>query len=160
MREMGVINYGRRFINFIKGLMEPGNPESVEWGFVEPDKLAYDFESFLCIRDTSEYIVSDVVNYSDTYKGVKSPVTVKIDAGGKLAIPTGITYTMSKKLKMIARPGNSYLGKIEVSQAMWNSNKDGLMKPVDLVLYIKNITEKDIVVTVGTEIARLEIVAK
>lgn len=172
MRECVAINYGRRVLNFLKGTGNKKEEENdlkistnypsfnnIEFGFVDKEKLAYDFESFLCIRDISDYILSDLETYSDVLKGVKSPVTLEIKPGDSVAIPTGLTYKVDKKvkkLKLVVTPGEPYMGKIEVYQAL--RNKNGYVDPIDLVLYVKNITNKSIVICVGTELARLEVV--
>lgn len=173
MGECAAISYGRRILDFLKGIgnkrVEDGDSSktyinypsfnNIEFGFVDREKLAYDFESFLCIRDVSDYILSDLETYSDVLKGVKSPVTLEIKPGDRVAIPTGLTYKVDKKvkkLKLVATPGEPYMGKIEVYQAL--RNKNGYVDPIDLVLYVKNITNKSIVICVGTELARLEVV--
>ena len=48
------------------------------------------------------------------------------------------------------------MGKIEVSQAL--RNKNGYIDPIDLILYVKNITDRNIVISVGSELARMEVV--
>lgn len=173
MGECAAISYGRRFLNFLRGTgnrkVEDGDSsktytnypsfDNIEFGFVDREKLAYDFESFLCIKDVSDYILSDLETYSDVLKGVKSPVTLEIKPGDRVAIPTGLTYKVDKKvkkLKLVATPGEPYMGKIEVYQAL--RNKNGYVDPIDLVLYVKNITNRSIVICVGTELARLEVV--
>lgn len=172
MGECVVINYGRRVLNFLKGTGNKKEEENdlkistnypsfnnIEFGFVDREKLAYDFESFLCIKDVSDYTLSDIENYSDILKGVKSPVTLEVKPGDRVAIPTGLTYRIDKrvkKLKIVVTPGELYMGKIEVSQAL--RNKNGYIDPIDLVLYVKNITNRNIVISVGSELARMEIV--
>ena len=173
MGECAAISYGRRILNFLRGtgnkkVEDSGSSktytnypsfDNIEFGFVDREKLAYDFESFLCIRDVSDYTLSDLETYSDVLKGVKSPVSLEIKPGDRVAIPTGLTYKVDKKvkkLKLVATPGELYMGKIEVYQAL--RNKNGYVDPLDLVLYVKNITNKSIVICVGTELARLEVV--
>ena len=173
MGECVAISYGRKVLNFLRGTgnrkVEEGDSSktytnypsfnNIEFGFVDKEKLAYDFESFLCIRDVSDYTISDIETYSDVLKGVKSPVTLEIKPGDRVAIPTGLTYMVDKKvrkIKLVTTPGEPYMGKIEVSQAL--RNKNGYVDPIDLVLYVKNITNKSIVICVGTELARLEVV--
>lgn len=173
MGECAAISYGRRILNFMRGIgdkkVEDGGSSknytnypsfnNIEFGFVDKEKLAYDFESFLCIRDVSDYMISDIETYSDVLKGVKSPVALEIKPGDRVAIPTGLTYMVDKKvrkIKLVATPGEPYMGKIEVYQAL--RNKNGYVDPIDLVLYVKNITNKSIVIGVGTELARLEVV--
>lgn len=172
MGECAAISYGKRFLNFLKGTGNKKEEENaskistnypsfnnVEFGFVDKEKLAYDFESFLCIKDVSDYTLSSIENYSDILKGVKSPVTLEVKPGDRVAIPTGLTYRIDKrvkKLKIVVTPGELYMGKIEVSQAL--RNKNGYIDPIDLVLYVKNITNRNIVISVGSELARMEIV--
>ena len=172
MGERVAINYGRRVLNFLKGTGNKKEEENdlkistnypsfnnIEFGFVDREKLAYDFESFLCIRDISDYALSDIESYSDILKGIKSPVALEIKPGDRVAIPTGLTYRIDKrvkKLKIVVTPGELYMGKIEVSQAL--RNKNGYIDPIDLVLYVKNITNRNIVISVGSELARMEIV--
>lgn len=173
MRECAAISYSRRFLNFLRGIgnvkvEDEGSSktytnypsfDNIEFGFVDREKLAYDFESFLCIKDVSDYTLSDLETYSDVLKGVKSPVTLEIKPGDRVAIPTGLTYKVDKKvkkLKLVATPGEPYMGKIDVYQAL--RNKNGYVDPIDLVLYVKNITNKSIVICVGTELARIEVV--
>ena len=173
MGECAAISYGRRFLNFLRGIgngkVEDGGSsknytnyssfDNIEFGYVDKEKLAYNFESFLCIRDISDYMYSDIETYSDVLKGVTSPVTLEIKPGERVAIPTGLTYKVDKKvkkLKLVATPGEPYMGKIEVYQAL--RNKNGYVDPIDLVLYVKNITNRSIVISVGTELARLEVV--
>lgn len=172
MGECVVINYGRRVLNFLKGTGNKKEGENdlkistnypsfnnVEFGFVDREKLAYDFESFLCIRDISDYILSDLETYSDVLKGVKSPVALEIKPGDSVAIPTGLTYRIDKrvkKIKLVVTPGELYMGKIEVSQAL--GNKNGYVDPIDLILYVKNITDRNIVISLGSELARMEVV--
>lgn len=173
MRECAAISYGRRFLNFLRGTgnrkVEDGGSsktytnypsfDNIEFGFVDREKLAYDFESFLCIKDVSDYALSDIKNYSDILKGVTSPVALEVKPGDRVAIPTGLTYRIDKrvkKLKIVVTPGELYMGKIEVSQAL--RNKNGYIDPIDLVLYVKNITNRNIVISVGSELAKMEIV--
>lgn len=172
MGECAAINYGRKILNFIKGTgnkkeakgdLETStsypNFNNIEFGFVDKEKLAYDFESFLCIKDVSDYTLSDIESYSDILKGVKSPVTLEVKPGDRVAIPTGLTYRIDKRvkrIKLVVTPGELYMGKIEVSQAL--RNKNGYIDPIDLVLYVKNITDRNIVISVGSELARMEIV--
>ena len=172
MGECAAIIYGKRFLNFLKGTGNKKEEENVskistnypsfnnvEFGFVDKEKLAYDFESFLCIKDVSDYALSDIENYSDILKGVTSPVALEVKPGDRVAIPTGLTYRIDKrvkKLKIVVTPGELYMGKIEVSQAL--RNKNGYIDPIDLVLYVKNITNRNIVISVGSELARMEIV--